>query len=150
MYQKQIIIGRLTADPELKQTNTGVSVVQFSVAVDRPYNSKKPDERGADFFTVVAWRATAEFVAKHFGKGRTILVEGKMQSREYTDKDGVNRRVWELVADGVNFVGDKQSSNSTSSATPAQAAAPKNNAPAAAPSVDDFEEIDGDDGDLPF
>lgn len=99
------ITGRLTADPELKQTQSGIAVTSFNVAVDRSYTAKG-QEKQTDFFTVVAWRGTAEFVCKYFGKGRLILIKGEMQSRKYTDKDGNNRTAWEIVANSVEFMGD--------------------------------------------
>ncbi len=113
------ITGRLTADPELKTTPNGTSVTSFSVAVDRSY--KGPDgEKLTDFFNVVAWRSTAEFICKYFSKGRLILIDGEMQSSKYTDKDGNNRIAWELLANKVEFMGDKPSGNSqTASDAPA-------------------------------
>lgn len=106
------ITGRLTADPELKQTQSGLAVTSFKVAVDRNYTAKV-QEKQTDFFTVVAWRGTAEFVCKYFGKGRLILISGEMQSRKFTDKGGNNRTAWEVVADKVEFMGDgKKDGNS--------------------------------------
>ena len=90
-------MGRITADPELKTTNTGVSVTSFSIAVDRNY-VKQGEERKADFFNIVCWRSTAEFVCRYFGKGSLIAVEGQLQSRQFQAKDGSNRYVVEVVA----------------------------------------------------
>lgn len=135
MYNKAIVLGRLTADPELRQTPNGVSVTSFSIAVDRPFTSKD-GEREVDFLNVVAWRQTAEFICRYFTKGRPILVEGSIQTRQYTDKNGVNRRVWEIVAEQVSFTESKQ----------AGVAEPTRNQPK---ETDDFAEIE-DDGDLPF
>ena len=97
------ITGRMVADPELKRTQNDTAVCSFNVAVDRIYSKEKE----TDFFTVVAWRQTAEFVAKYFAKGRKILVEGEMQSRKYTDKEGNNRTAWEIKADRVEFCDSK-------------------------------------------
>lgn len=144
MYSKTIIVGRLTADPELKQTPNGVSVTSFSVAVNRAY-TPKGGERKADFYEVVAWRSTAEFICRYFGKGNAILVEGNMESREYTDKNDAKRRVWELIAGNVSFVESKAAASGQGGAAPSTAAAP----PPASGGADDFTEVD-DDGDLPF
>lgn len=97
------LMGRLTADPELRQTGNGNSVVSFTVAVDRQYSK---EEKQADFINVVAWRGTAEFIEKHFKKGQMIAVEGRIQTRKYEDKDGNNRTVFEVVANNVSFCGD--------------------------------------------
>lgn len=120
------ITGRLTANPELKQTQSGLAVTSFNVAVDRNYTAKG-QEKQTDFFTVVAWRGTAEFVCKYFAKGRLILINGEMQSRKFTDKDGNNRTAWEVLADKVEFMGDgKKDGNSADNApAPASAVAPE-------------------------
>lgn len=101
------IAGRLTRDPELRRTPSGDAVCSFSVAVDRNFSKEKE----ADFFDCVAWRGTAEFVSKWFTKGRMIIVNGRMQSRKWQDKNGQNRISWEIQADNVSFAGDKQSEN---------------------------------------
>lgn len=106
MYNKTILMGRLTRDPELKTTPSGVSVCTFSIAVDRRYQTKG-EERKTDFFNIVAWRQTGEFVSHYFGKGSLILVEGELQTRQYTNKDGVNVTVTEVIADNVSFTGEK-------------------------------------------
>jgi single-strand DNA-binding protein len=98
-------MGRLTADPELRQTPTGVPVTSFRMAVSRPFVSKS-GERPTDFFGVVAWRSQAEFVAKHFKKGNMILVDGRLESREFLDKNGTNQRVVEIIAENVSFTGE--------------------------------------------
>jgi single-strand DNA-binding protein len=99
-----VIHGRLTANPELKQTQSGVSVCTFTVAVDRSYSK---DEKITDFFTVTAWRGLAEFVAKYFTKGKEIALQGEMQSRKWVDNDGNNRVSWEVLASSVDFCGSK-------------------------------------------
>ena len=129
------IHGRLTADPELKQTQSGVSVCNFTVAVDRSY--KNGEERQTDFFTVVCWRGLADMVSKYFAKGKEILVSGEMQSRKWQDNEGNNRIAWEIMAKEVDFCGSK-SDNGGSSAPTFQT----NNS-------QKFEEI-GDDDSLPF
>ena len=102
-----VIHGRLTADPELRQTQSGVSVCNFSVAVDRAY--KQGEEKVADFFNVVCWRGLADMVSKYFTKGKEIVVSGAMQSRKWVDNDGSNRVSWELIAQNVDFCGSKSS-----------------------------------------
>lgn len=107
---KIVIIGRLTRDPELKSTNAGTSVCNFSVAVDRTYRDKEGN-RPTDFFDVSVFGATAEFVAKYFKKGSSIAISGAMESRKFVDKDGNNRIAWSLHADEVNFCGSKSENN---------------------------------------
>lgn len=99
---KVMIMGRLTADPELRQTQSGIPVCTFTVAVDRKY-SKDPAEKKADFFRVVAWRSNAEFVSRYFVKGKPILVEGRLQNDDYTDNNGVKHYSSSIVADSVSF-----------------------------------------------
>lgn len=105
------LLGRLTADPELKTTASGVSVCQFSVAVPRSY-AKKGEERQTDFFTCVAWRGSAEFVCQYFAKGDQIGISGELQSRTYEDKDGNRRKAVEIVVSGVCFAGEKKKPSS--------------------------------------
>ena len=105
-FNKVILVGNLVEDPQLKTTPSGVAVVSFSIAVGRRFKSEGQPE--ADFISVVAWRGTAEFVCKYFSKGKSILVCGQLQSRAYTDKEGIKRGVVEVVADEVSFVGSKE------------------------------------------
>ena len=107
MLNRVILMGRLVADPELKTTASGISVTSFRIAVDRSY-VKSGEERKADFFDIVCWRQTAEFVCRYFGKGSLIAVEGQLQSRTYQAKDGTNRYVVEVVADNVSFTGERR------------------------------------------
>lgn len=102
-----VLIGRLTADPELRSTQSGISVLQFTVAVDRDYQ-KQGEERQADFINCVAWRQTAEFISKYFGKGRMIAVEGSIQTRNYEDKQGNKRTAVELIVNKAHFTGEKK------------------------------------------
>ncbi len=108
------IHGRLTQTPELKQTQSGVSVCNFTVAVDRSY--KNGEEKQTDFFTVVCWRGLAELVSKHFHKGKEILVSGEMQSRKWQDNEGNNRTSWEVIANAIDFCGSKGSGENNNSA----------------------------------
>lgn len=107
MLNKVILMGRLTKDPELKTTNSGVSVCSFSVAIDRKF-VKQGEERQTDFINVIAWRQTAEFVSRYFSKGRMINVVGSIQTRSWDDQDGKKRYATDVVADEVNFCGDKK------------------------------------------
>lgn len=102
MLNQVVLMGRLTASPELRHTQSGVAVTTFRLAVDRDFKDKD-GEKKADFLPVVCWRGTAEFVAKYFAKGRLVAVCGRLQVREYTDKDGNKRSVTEIVADNVYF-----------------------------------------------
>jgi len=103
MLNQVVLMGRLTASPELRHTQSGVAVTTFRLAVDRDFKDKATGEKGVDFLPVVCWRGTAEFVSKYFSKGRLVAVCGRLQVREYTDKDGNKRSVTEIVADNVYF-----------------------------------------------
>jgi single-strand DNA-binding protein len=129
-------IGRLTRDPELRHTQSGVAVTSFSIAVDRPYSKDK--EKEVDFIDVVCFRGTAEFTAKYFHKGQQIALSGRLQMRQWQDKDGHKRINAEVVADNVYFCGEKKE-------TAAQFQEPEYT-PAA---QTEFAEL-GNDGDLPF
>ena len=113
------VMGRLTRDPELRRTNSGVAVTSFTIAVDRDYNPKDGTEKETDFIDCNAWRNTAEFIAKHFTKGSMAVVSGRLQIRTWTDKDGNKRRNAEVVADSVYFGDSKKfdQGNSTYQAT---------------------------------
>ncbi len=136
------ITGRLTADPEVRNTSSNVSVCRFTVAVDRSY-VRQGEERQADFIDVVAWRQTAEFVGKYFQKGSMIAVQGSIQTGSY-EKDGIKRRTFEIVADNVSFCGGKNEQSNgtgtvTSTPTPSFANADPNDFAAFAASLDDDE-----------
>ena len=103
---KVIMMGRLVNDPELKTTPNGVSTCSFRIAVDRNFQ-KSGEEKKSDYFNVVAWRQTAEFSTKWFGKGRMILIEGEMQTRQYTDKNGNPATWYEIIVDNAHFTGEK-------------------------------------------
>ncbi|MEE0945495.1 MAG: single-stranded DNA-binding protein [Acutalibacteraceae bacterium] len=140
MFNLVVLTGRLTADPELKTTPSGVSVTTFSIAVSRRY--KAGEETQADFINIVAWRQTAEFITKYFKKGSMIGIEGSIQTRRYTDKDGKNRTVFEVIANNVQFVEAKRDAASGAGDVPAAFS----NA-----SVNEFTEVPGEsDEDLPF
>ena len=147
MLNKVFIMGRLTRDPELRRTQSGTAVTSFSLAVDRDFKSQS-GEKETDFIDVVAWRSTAEFVAKYFTKGRMAVVEGRLQIREWKDKDGNNRRSAEVVADNIYF-GDSKRDGAGSDYAPAYGA-PMGGYSAPMGGSSAFAEIDEEDGDLPF
>ena len=147
MINCAVIMGRLTADPELKTTNSGLSVTSFTVAVDRPYQ-KDGKEREADFINVVAWRQTAEFVSRYFHRGSMIAVRGSIQQRNYEDKNGNKRTAFEIVAEEVSFCGSKAETG-TGARQNEQPARVQPAASFATGGADDFEEIPISD-DLPF
>lgn len=122
MYNKVIMMGRLTRDPELKTTPSGVNVCSFSIAVDRRFQTKG-EEKKTDFFNIVAWRQSGEFVSRYFSKGSMILVEGELQTRQYTNKDGINVNVTEIIAEQVSFTGEKARDGAQSGNNAAPAAA---------------------------
>ena len=149
------IMGRLTRDPELRRTGSGIAVASFSVAVDRDFGGRDGGEKETDFIDCVAWRNTGEFVSKYFTKGSMIVVSGRLQIRGWTDKDGNKRRTAEVVADNVYFGESKRSSDSGNSAYGGNAygAAPapsygSYSAPSAPAS--DFAMLSDDDAQLPF
>ena len=155
MLNKIILMGRLTRDPELRRTGSGTAVTSFSLAVDRDFKSQS-GEKETDFIDVVAWRSTAEFVSKYFTKGRMAVVEGRLQIRDWTDKDGGKRRSAEVVADNVYF-GDSKRDGAGDYGAPAYGAPSGGyrSAPAGGPApVSDgrsaFAEIGEEDGELPF
>ena len=147
MINKWIGMGRLTADPELKQTQSGVFTCTVNLAVQRDYSDGN-GERQTDFICVVAWRQTAEFLCKYFRKGSMIAVVGELRTRTYNDKryPDVKHYVTEVYADKVSFCGGKNESGGNNDPAPAQTAP---QAPAQVPNLDDFEQI-GNDSDLPF
>lgn len=125
-----VLMGRMTKDPELRRTNSGTAVTSFILAVDRDFKGQN-GQRETDFIEVVAWKNTAEFVSKYFSKGRMAVVEGRLQIRDWTDKEGIKRRTAEVIADSVYFGDSKQATS-----------VPSNG--------DDFAPIDEEDGEIPF
>ena len=164
------IMGRLTRDPELRRTGSGIAVTSFSLAVDRDFGGRDGGERETDFIDCVAWRHTGEFVSKYFTKGRMAVVSGRLQIRSWTDKDGNKRRTAEVVADNVYFGDSRRDSDNAGSSyggnTYGGASYGGNNyggnaynapapsyggysAPAGAP-ASDFAMLEDDDAQLPF
>jgi len=167
------IMGRLTRDPELRRTGSGIAVASFTVAVDRDFGGRDGGEKETDFIDCVAWRQTGEFVSKYFTKGRMIVVSGRLQIRSWTDKEGNKRRTAEVVADNCYFGDSKRDSDNSGSyggntyggnyggnsygnnnygGYNAPAPAPSYggySAPAAAP-ASDFAMLEDDDAQLPF
>ena len=161
MLNRIVIMGRLTRDPELRRTQNGTAVTSFSVAVDRDFKSRESGEKATDFIDIVAWRNTAEFVSKYFTKGRMAVVEGRLQIRDWKDREGNNRRSAEVIADNVYFGDSKRDNADGGSFNQSQGYAqsfnqvpqqqPAYQAPqnvSAAPS--DFSMLSDDDPDLPF
>ena len=132
MLNSVALMGRLVADPELRQTPQGVSVTGFTIAVERNM-VKQGQERQADFIDIVAWRGTAEFVCKYFEKGQMIALSGRIQTRLYQDKNENNRKAFEVVAEQVSFAGGKKQTSSV-----------------AEDSQQDYREIQDNDEDMPF
>ena len=147
MLNTVILMGRLTADPELRTTNTNLSVLSFSVAVDRSYQSQG-QERQTDFINCVASRQNADFISKYFRKGQMIAIEGAIQTRSYEDKTGAKRTAFEVIVNRASFCGSKSETGSApADRYPTPAAAPasfQNNA------ADDFSGVDAAEDDLPF
>ena len=179
MLNRIILMGRLTRDPELRHTQTGTAVASFTLAVDRDFKDRNSGERATDFIDIVAWRQTGEFVSRYFTKGRMAVVEGRLQMRDWTDKDGNKRRSAEVVADNVYFGDSKRDAESAGgyssgytggyhaapsggySAAPggyspapmagnSGYAAPVQNGYSAPVGTDHFAELSDDDGELPF
>ncbi len=153
MYNKAVLMGRICNDLELKTIQSGISVLSFRLAVDRSYQAKG-EERKSDFFNIVAWRSTAEFISKYFSKGRMILVEGELQTRQYVDKNGNNQNIVELVVSNAHFTGEPKATSYGSYAPPPPPSAPPAAGSGSAPAVssgsaEDFVETSSDD-DYPF
>ena len=164
MLNHIVLMGRLTRDPELRRTGSGIAVASFSLAVDRDFGSSANNgEKETDFIDIVAWRNTAEFVSKYFTKGRMAVVSGRLQIRNWTDKEGNKRRSAEVVADNVYFGDSKRdaagdnggyspppSYGYSAPAAPAAGSSHGYAAPAAPAPASDFSMIEDDDSQLPF
>ena len=151
MLNHIVLMGRLTRDPELRRTQTGTAVASFTIAVDRDFSSQG-GERQTDFIDIVAWRNTAEFVSKYFFKGQMAVVRGRLQIRDWTDREGGKRRSAEVVADNVYFGESKRDRDASASSYSQPAGgfggyAPEYTSPV---SGSDFTDLGDDDGDLPF
>ena len=147
MLNKIILMGRLTRDPELRRTQSGTAVTSFSIACDRDFKSQS-GEKETDFIDVVAWRTTAEFVSKYFAKGRMAVVIGRLQLRDWTDRDGNKRRAAEIVADSVYFGDSKPTGDQTGGKQ--TSAAPYGGVVELPEDFDPFSEVDASNGELPF
>lgn len=156
MLNIAVLMGRLTADPELRHTNSGIPVTSFTLAVERAYT--KDSERITDFLNIVAWRHNAEFVCKYFRKGQLVAVDGSIQVRDYVDRENIKRRTYEIVADNVHFAEPKRDSYGGQSRYSDQDAPPSyggEDAVQTAPSftagdTGGFSELESNDDDLPF
>ena len=161
MLNRIVIMGRLVRDPELRTTQTGISVTSFTMAVDRDFKNKDTNEKNTDFIDVVAWRQTAEFVCKYMTKGRMAVVEGRLQMRDWTDKEGNKRTTAEVVADNVYFGDSRRDGDGggyspsygggqSSYSAPAPRSDPFGGYGAPPADGDQFAELSTDDGNLPF
>ena len=162
MLNRIILMGRLARDPELRHTQTGTPVASFRLAVDRDFKDKATGEKATDWIDVVAWRQTAEFVSRYFAKGRMAVVEGRLQMRDWTDRDGNKRTSAEVVADNVYFGDSRRDAEASGYAASDRGyGAPAGGyAPPPAPADrgyaatqgggDQFAELSDDDGELPF
>lgn len=160
MLNRIILMGRLTRDPELRHTGNGTAVASFSLAVERDFRDKASGQRVTDFIDIVAWRQTGEFVSKYFTKGRMAVVEGRLQIRDWQDRDGNKRRSAEVVADNVYFGDSRRDSDgqdggyapasSGYSPAPSSSYAPPANQNFGSGPAGDFAELSDDDGELPF
>ena len=119
MLNHIVLMGRLVRDPELRRTQSGIAVTSFRIAVDRDFQSRESGERQTDFIDIVAWRNTAEFAAKYFQKGRMVVVSGRLQMRDWTDRDNNKRTTAEVVADNLYFGDSKRDGDTTGGYTPA-------------------------------
>ncbi len=151
MLNHIVLMGRLTRDPELRRTGSGIAVATFTLAVDRDFAAAGA-EKETDFIDIVAWRNTAEFVSKYFSKGRMAVVSGRLQIRPWTDKEGNKRRSAEVVADNIYFGESKRDSGDGYGSAPAAPAGNSfaHSAPAAPAPASDFAMIEDDDSQLPF
>ena len=154
MLNHIVIMGRLTRDPELRHTQSGTAVASFTLAVDRDFKDKNTGERATDWIDVVAWRQTAELVSRYFSKGRMAVVEGRLQIRDWTDKEGNKRRSAEVIADSVYFGDSKREGGSGGQESYSGGyggySAPAGGYPAQPDPDSEFEVLTTDDGNLPF
>lgn len=149
MYNKVILLGRICNDLELKTTPSGVSVLSFSIAVDRRFQTKG-EEKKADFFNCVAWRNEADFISRFWSKGKPILIEGELQNRSYVDKNGATKYITEIIVDRASFTGDKSSENNSGAGYTPPPAAPTHQNVTAQPQESEFVETTVTGDDYPF
>lgn len=162
MLNRIVVMGRLTRDPELRHTQNGIAVASFAVACERDFKDRSTGEKVTDFFDVIAWRQTAEFVSNYFSRGRMAIVEGRLQLRDWTDREGNKRRSAEIVADNVYFGDSKRDNESpdnggyraNSGSYQQNSQRPPRSSVSAPdygmPGADQFSDLTEDDGDLPF
>lgn len=147
MLNQISVQGRIVRDPELRRTNSGKAVTSFTLACDRDFKNSQTGEKEVDFLDCVAWGGTGETVAKYFAKGQLAAVSGRLQIRQYTDKNGQNRRQAEILVSNVYFCGNRESGAQASSGADSGYSTPAYQAPAPAAN---FAELEGEDGQLPF
>ena len=140
MLNRVTLQGRLTADPELRRTQSGTAVTSFSLAVEKDFKDKDSGQRGVDFINCISWKQTAEHIARYMAKGRMTVVEGKVHTRNYTDKEGNRRYVTEILVERMYFAGDKQNEEGSGGTYSYEAIAPQQ-----------FQDLgEAGDGELPF
>lgn len=149
MLNQVVIMGRLTRDPELRYTQTQTPVASFTLAVDRDFADKQTNERATDFIDCVAWRSTAEFISKYFTRGSLAAVQGRLQIRDWVDKDGNKRRNAEIIVENIYF-GESKRRDSDSQPTVYSAGSEYSSQAAPISSSNGFEELSDDEGELPF
>ena len=149
MLNHIVLMGRLTRDPELRRTGSGVAVASFTLAVDRDYAAQGA-EKETDFVDIVAWRSTAEFVSKYFSKGRMAVVSGRLQIRDWTDREGGKRRSAEVVVDNIYFGDGRRDGGDTRSDSHSAYTSSYDSSRSANPAPSAFAELDDGDGELPF
>jgi single-strand DNA-binding protein len=150
MLNHIVLMGRLTRDPELRYTQSGTAVTSFRIAVDRDFSNRETGEKQADFIDVVAWRQTGEFVSKYFAKGSMAVVSGRLQMRDWQDRDGNKRTSAEVVADNVYFAEGKKSREGGESSTRGSSTYSQSGYDGSKSGAPAFQEIDEADGELPF
>ena len=150
MLNHIVLMGRLTRDPELRYTQSQIPVASFSLAVDRDFGGRDGSERQTDFIDVVAWRSTAEFVSKYFTKGSMAVVSGRLQIRDWTDREGNKRRSAEVVADNVYFGEGRRSREDAPGGSYARTGSDNDQSYDSAPAASAFSELSDTDGELPF
>ncbi len=150
MLNHIVLMGRLTRDPELRYTQSQLPVVSFTLAVDRDFSGKDGGEKQTDFIDCVAWRSTAEFVSKYFSKGRMAVASGRLQLRDWTDRDGNKRRSAEVVADNIYFGDSRRDGADRGDSFGGGYNPPSGGYTAPVGGQSDFSEIDEEDGELPF
>lgn len=150
MLNHIVMQGRLTRDPEMRTTPAGVAVANFGIACDHDWTGKDSNERGVDFVNCVAWRGSAEFICRNFRKGQMCVVSGRLQIRDWTDKDNIKRQSAEIAVENIYFCGRENAQGGSERAAQGNVAAPERRQASRLAGADDFAVLEGEDGELPF